>query len=773
VTLTPESRLLLPELLVEPVWSWPLVLLASAALIGVVLLTYPQRVAHLPPFWRRLLIGLRLLTAIVLIFALLRPALRYSDVDKQAAQLIVLTDASRSMTTADAAAGLTRRAALLKTLQEAAPQLKELGDEVELRYFDFAADLAPVEKPADAADGLETSIGNVLDELRREDSGKRVAAILLFSDGAERTLASDAIDPRTAARRFAEQRGVPIHTFTYGSSELTGAGLDYAIEDVVIDPLAYEKKTVPVRFQLRTHGANGQKAKVRLLIERQSGVGTDIKSEMVELPLSAEAKPFEEIDIRGNQTVQTRELTFVAEQAGEFKLAVEVVPAEGEIKQANNRYETVITVLKGGLKVAYFDVARSVEQKFVSRLNENARLQIETFLIPGGKQLPQARIDPALFAPGRFDVYLIGDVPASVFSQGGEDLLAQLFQRCTRDGAGLAMLGGAYSFGAGGYANTEIARLLPVQMSPADRVEIGQDPPASQFVAGPVQMLPGPDGRAHYLMQLGPNSDQLWRNLAPLRSGANKLTPKNAGVNVLAMTAAREPLLLGWDTGANRTLAFGISDTWRWWTHGQSAAHQRFWEQMLLWLAHMENESDAPVWVRVSPRNFAPGDRVTATFGAQDDQKQPIADATYTVEVVAPDGKTTTVPAQKIGAENMADISGVTEPGDYQVLVTARQGQQVYGSPARTRFIVDARDPEMDNPAADPGLMAEIATITGAVPVAPEQTGQFLTDLLKEGLNTEVTRYTQINLWDGWPLLLLFVGMLVTEWVVRKRRGMV
>jgi uncharacterized membrane protein len=514
---------------------------------------------------------------------------------------------------------------------------------------------------------------------------------------------------------------------------------------------------------------------VRLLIERQSGFGDALKSEMVELPRSADAKPFEELQIQGNRSVQTRELSFVAEQAGEFKLAIEVVPAEGEVQQANNRYETLITVLNGGLKVAYFDVTHSFEQKFVRRLNENARIQLDVFFVPGGKFLEQARIDPTLFEPGRYDVYLIGDVPAFVFRQGGRDLLQDLLDRCRdqRKGAGLAMLGGSFNFGAGGYANTPIALLLPVQLSPADRVEIGQSPPASQFIAGPLQMLPGPDGAGHYLMQLGPDSPQLWRSLPPLKAGANKLVPKTGDVNILAMTARQEPLLLGWNTGFNRVLAFGASDTWLWWTHGHEQLHQRFWEQMLLWLAHMENESDQPVWVRVSPRNFAPGDRVTANFGAQDEQQQPVMDTSFTVEVAGPDGVIKTIPAQKLGTENIADISGVTEPGDYQVIVTATRGGQPYGSPARTRFIVDSRDPEMDNPAADPDLMAEIATITGAAPIPPENFAGFLDELLRDGLSTEVTRYTQINLWDGWPLLLVFVGLLVTEWFLRKRRGLV
>ena len=69
--------------------------------------------------------------------------------------------------------------------------------------------------------------------------------------------------------------------------------------------------------------------------------------------------------------------------------------------------------------------------------------------------------------------------------------------------------------------------------------------------------------------------------------------------------------------------------------------------------------------------------------------------------------------------------------------------------------------------------MAEIATITGAAPVPPEEFPKFLDELLQAGLSTEVTRDTQVNLWDGWPLLLVFVGLLVTEWFLRKRRGLV
>jgi hypothetical protein len=101
-----------------------------------------------------------------------------------------------------------------------------------------------------------------------------------------------------------------------------------------------------------------------------------------------------------------------------------------------------------------------------------------------------------------------------------------------------------------------------------------------------------------------------------------------------------------------------------------------------------------------------------------------------------------------------------------------REGKS-YGLPTSTRFIVDARDAELDNPAADPELMSEIATLTGATTVTPEGFGDFLDRLVSEGVAAEMMRYTTVTLWDGWPLLLMFALLLTTEWFVRKRKGLV
>ena len=44
----------------------------------------------------------------------------------------------------------------------------------------------------------------------------------------------------------------------------------------------------------------------------------------------------------------------------DIRIAVEVVPTEGELLTNNNRVETILSVRRGGVRVAYFDVTRPV-----------------------------------------------------------------------------------------------------------------------------------------------------------------------------------------------------------------------------------------------------------------------------------------------------------------------------------------------------------------------------------------------------------------------------
>jgi uncharacterized membrane protein len=765
------------DVLVDPVWSWPIAGALSVALLAVVLLTYPKRVAHLPVRTRRTLIGLRVLSALVLAFAMFRPAVQFTQKDERGARLVFLMDASRSMTTPDGPKGATRREALVQLIKDHEESLKKIGEQVDLQFLDFADEAVPASTiPRTDGTGKYTAIGKALADVAKQDSARRLVGVVLMSDGAQRAVGDLDVDPRAEARRFAEQRGAPIYSVPFGSSDLSGAGVDLALEDVEVDPFPFERKTVPVRGFLRASSAAGRSVTLRLMLEdrsaRQVGEAGDLK------PLNAtvDSRPVKEITIPQGVTRIPFDLSFVAESSGDFKLRAEVVPLTEEpreVKVANNQFETLITVRKGGLKVLYFDVLRT-EPKFIARLNDNAKVQLERVIIPSGSMQRPGEVQDEQFAVGRYDVYMIGDVPASAFGSGNSSLLFKLAGLINTNGAGLLMIGGERSFGGGGYSQTPLADLIPVQMTVADLLPPGRSAP-DQHIPGPIRMQPTREGLQHFVMQLGgPGGDNqaIWDRLPALR-GANRLKKTDAFVDVLATAAGSgDDLLFARDTGRGRIMAFAGDTTYLWYQSGERAAHQRFWEQMLLWLAHQENQSDQPVWVAVDPRNISPGGKAPLRFGAQDAQKQPVSGATFAVEVLTPKGEKRPVTPQMLGKEWFADYGGTTEPGDYWVTVTASKDGKLLGT-SSTRFIVDARDLELDNPAADLDLMNELASSTGAAVIPPEGFGDFLDRLLSEGLAAELLKHTTITLWDGWPLLIVFTLLMSTEWYLRKRRGLV
>jgi len=91
-----------------------------------------------------------------------------------------------------------------------------------------------------------------------------------------------------------------------------------------------------------------------------------------------------------------------------------------------------------------------------------------------------------------------------------------------------------------------------------------------------------------------------------------------------------------------------------------------------------------------------------------------------------------------------------------------------------TRFVVDARDPELDSPAADPALLRELANASGGDFLTPESMLERLTDWSENGLpSLEMIRSERVTLWDNWISLLLFVLLACLEWGLRKKSGLV
>ncbi|MBS0202645.1 MAG: hypothetical protein JSS49_07065 [Planctomycetes bacterium] len=752
------------NLSIEPIWPWPVVILTTVGLIALVVVTYRTQLKTLPAGVSRTLLGLKLAAVIVLAVAMLRPVLQRSETDESPAQLLVVPDISRSMNTTDMPGGVTRFNAVRTDVEKILTKTKTWKGKVDVRVFDFASGTSPYAPELQEGTGDQTDFGKTLDELLRVAREQKTLAIILLSDGAQRAL-PPAIDPLSAARSLADAQ-TALYGIGYGGASIAGSSLDLGIEDLVVPEVVFEKNRVPVKAKLRATGAAGRKVRVRILVEDRSDRALGEAGDMLPAPAIQQSRPFQEFDIKGDSEVIPVDLSFAAMVSGEVKIALQVEPIENELLTGNNQRGTIITVRKGGVKVAYFDTLRP-EQRWLRAISGADKIQLDFQEIRGGSKSP-TRIDSTMFDRGRYDVYIIGDVRAETF---GDALLKQLALRL-EEGSALLMTGGVQNFAVGGYATSPIADWIPVELDPADARPPGIVNRDTQNMALQ-KMIPTGDRAGEYVMQLGPpeKNNEIWASLPPLK-GSTRFKPITANLEPWARNAAGDPLLFAMPRQRSRIAAFAGDTTYLWWTVGdKQELHQRFWRQLILWLARKEADSDQPVWVKVAPRSFAPGAKVDLQFGARTADGLPLDEAEFQVEVTNPEGQKTAVTPRKFGTENLAEFAGGAVPGDYWVRVRASHHGKPLDFTAATRFIVDARDLELDYPSADYDFLKELSSITGGQSLKPEEIDDLL-DRLKES-KTIVTRVQSTTLWDNWGLLLVFVSLISLEWFVRKTRGLV
>ena len=240
-------------------------------------------------------------------------------------------------------------------------------------------------------------------------------------------------------------------------------------------------------------------------------------------------------------------------------------------------------------KILYYEGEPRWEIKFLLRaVADDERLQVSLLQRTAENRFLRRNVDdandlrdgfPATREDlGRYRILILGSIEASAFS----DTQLQLIVEFVETGGGLLMLGSRRSFGEGGWADTEIADLLPVEIPPhAPRTA----PPA----AVKVQVSPTPLGLTHPATQIGADpgeTQRLFAALPPL-SVVNQIGPvKGTGLTLLVGASpegnktvlAYQPYRLGTVLALTAQMHSDI-------TPDLDHIHTSFWRQILHWLA--------------------------------------------------------------------------------------------------------------------------------------------------------------------------------------------
>jgi len=459
------------------------------------------------------------------------------------------------------------------------------------------------------------------------------------------------------------------------------------------------------------------------------------------------------------------------------------LPMDKELVTTNNAQVAFVEVRAGGGRILYLEGNPRLEQTFLRRsLRRFPDLALDYQWIPNDTA-DRWPIDlDGAFEPGRYDIYIIGDLHADAL---GNEQLQQLADTIGK-GAGLVTLGGSYAYGGGGYADSPLAAVIPVRMDPGRARSPGgsSNPPAGSQID--TQLKPKLS-RSHPVTDLGGDSpSKIWNELPSLLGANQLLGPKVApGIQVLLETEMGDPLMVIGEYGSGRTASLAFDSTWRWWRYGRTEVHRRFWRQLVLWLLSRENNADSRLVITMDARRFAtdkpPEFRAEVqSFGEQSELTPLVA------EIVDSNGDVTRLNVNTESSSSQSSrmtqaIRGrITElaVGFYRLRVRAESPDATL-PPEELAFQVVDESRELAQPLADPVYLSQLADLTadhGGASFLPENIDELITTIRERRSMAETPVVEKFRLGDGpftgWLLFGIFAGALSTEWFLRRQWGL-
>jgi uncharacterized membrane protein len=734
---------------------WLTVALAAAA-AAYALWTYRQLVA-VRGRDRYTLLGVRVALFVLVLFALLRPTLELKVAVPQQNFVGILLDDSRSMRVEDHDGAARSTFVTNDIARPDSPLLTELGKRFNLKVFRFSSAAERLQSTGDLTfEGTGTRLGDALGHVRDQLSGHPVAGLVLVTDGSDNS--ESTLDETLASLKA---QAMPVFSVGVGKEQLTR---DVQVTRVEAPRRALKGSSLVLDVVVSQVGYAG--ATVPLVVEDE---GRIISTQDITLPPDGESETVK-VRLKAGDT-GSRVFTFR-------------VPVQGreEVEQ-NNQREMMIDVYNRREKVLYLEGEPRPEPKFVRQAVESDdNLQVvllqrtaeATVSVPDkylrlgvdhAEELlsgfPQTREE--LFA---YRGIILGTVEASAFTPDQQRMIEDFVDI---RGGGLLVLGGRRSFSEGGWLGTPLADALPVLLD-----KPGATPYLAELIVRPTRT-----GASHPAAQITDNEADAaarWRDLPPLTSVNNVRQPK-PGANVLLTgidDKGREQIVLVYQRyGRGKTLALPVQDTWLWRMHARMAVedptHANFWQRLTRWV--VDGVPDR-VMVSATPDRVQKGEPLTLTAEVFDGEYKGINDGRITAAVTAPSGKVQEVPMEwtvEHEGEYRARFTP-TEDGVHRVAVSGTTRTGADAGRGTTTLRVAPSDAEYFDAAMRAPLLQRIAD---------ETEGRFYrahdVHALADGISYSgkgITVVDEKELWDMPIVLVLLLGLMGGEWMLRRRRGL-
>jgi uncharacterized membrane protein len=735
-----------------------LIVVLSLAAAGLAVVTYRRVGARSAARDRSVLTAIRVGAILLLMFCLMRPMLVLSMALPQRNFVGILMDDSRSMAIADE--GKERRGDVAQKhfVHPDSRLVDELKEKFLIRYYTFSSAAARTGAPEDMTyEGGKTRLMDAIERAQQDMSAVPVAGFIVVTDGAD-----NAQSPMADQLLKLKASGVPLYPVGVGRTRFDK---DVEISRVEAPHLALKGASIIVDLFVTQHGFTGQKK--RLTVEDG---GRIVSEQEITLPAEGEVAP-----VRVHVT---------AEQGGPRNFKFKVEPSPGELLIENNEQYAQIVVNDRREKILYFEGEPRWESRFLLQsLQDDENLQVVMMVQTADNKFFRKNVDDGEELAGGFpttreELYkyrsvILGSVDASFFTH---DQLQMLADFVSDRGGGLLLLGGRLSFSEGGYYGTPLADALPVTfgMRRMTSAESEDDTPYTEIR---VELTPA--GRIHPATRLAANEDESadkWKSL-PAVTTVNSIDELKPGATeLISGTSVRGrghyPVLVFQRYGRGKVLAMPIQDSWLWQMayemDVEDLTHETLWKQVTRWLV---TGVPRPVNIAAERDEVAPKEGVVLRAEVSDPRYVHLNDARVTAYVSGPGMPETEIPmewAVDRDGEYRASFTP-NEEGEYRVRAQAWKNDSLIA--VDTTF-VRAAQPRSEYFGAEMNeqLLKRIAKETGGKFYTPDKLGSMAEDMTytKSGAVT----VQQLDLWDMPFIFVVLIGLIGSEWIFRKFRGL-
>lgn len=650
----------------------------------------------------------------------------------------------------------------------------KLLSELESRYRLKIVRTSSVIRPADAGTatlrqaiaGIEATaptsrLGDSLREAIELQRGRPTAAIVMFTDGIT-TEGSSLAD----AAQYARRKSIPLYFVGLGNER---PAIDLQLADLLADEAVFLGDAIHFEFRLASRGYQGA-VRVKLLQEGKSE------------PLAEQT-----LQVTGDEASQIVRLSTRPTDQGDFDFVVQVEPQPRELNVANNRLTRHVSVREEKLRVLLAQSYPSYEFRFLKNMLERELNRPDQEQGERGFRAVLQEADPefidsdksalGVFPVSReelfkYDVLILGDVNPSLLTQS---VLENIYEFVNNRGGGLVLIAGPRYMPLA-YRESPLAALFPANV---DSIQV---PDPDKLVKEDFRPRLTSLGIASPPLQLADNTAdniRLWNEgLTPLRWYAS-VSEVRPGVRVLA----EHPDLRGLDNqplpiislqfhGAGKVVFHATDETYRWRFRVGDVYFARYWIQTIRYLSRSKllGEADG-VELTTDREEYQQGEPIRLRARFLDDRGTPPEDDGVLCIVQHEAGQRRSVRLRR-DALNRGMFEAVVDSlpqGRYRAWIAS----PVFpGQPPSREFRVQA----------PPGELAEIQMKAAELQAAAKVSdGKFfrasdadrLLASLPPGRHVRVESLPPEPLWNLPLLPVIFVSLLASEWLLRKRLGLV